>query len=60
MIRFENEESHIRMMVKGRFFHRDMHLRKNKEKELPLTAADPQGKRAARCVVNLVFFSPRI
>ena len=49
MIRFENEESHIRMMVKkGDLSYKiDMHQR----------AADPQGKGAAGGGESGVFFS---
>ena len=60
MIRFENEESHIRMMVKkGDLSYKiDMHLRKKQSKgSCHQRAADPQGQGSCWGVVNLVFFS---
>ena len=60
MIRFENEESHIRMMVKkGDFSYKiDMHLRKNKAKGVAINGLPIRKARELMGVVNLVFFSP--
>ena len=60
MIRFENEESHIRMMVKkGDFSYKiDMHLRKNKAKGVAINGVPIRKARELMGVVNLVFFSP--
>ena len=60
MIRFENEESHIRMMVKkGDLSYKiDMHLRKNKAKGVAINGLPIRKARELLGVVNLVFFSP--
>ena len=60
MIRFENEESHIRMMVKkgGLSYKVDMHLRKNKAKGVAINGLPIRKARELLGVVNLVFFSP--
>ena len=60
MIRFENEESHIRMMVKkGDLSYKiDMHLRKNKAKGVAINGLPIRKARVLLGVVNLVFFSP--
>ena len=60
MIRFENEESHIRMMVKkGELSYKiDMHLRKNKAKGVAINGLPIRKARELLGVVNLVFFSP--
>ena len=60
MIRFENEESHIRMMVKkGDLSYKiDMHLRKNKAKGVAINGLPIRKARELMGVVNLVFFSP--
>ena len=60
MIRFQNEEAHIRMMVKkGRPVYKiDMHLRKNKAKGVAINGIPIKKARELLGVVNLVFFSP--
>lgn len=60
MIRFKNEESHIRMMVKkGELSYKiDMHLRKNKAKGVAINGLPIRKARELLGVVNLVFFSP--
>ncbi|WP_353611168.1 AAA family ATPase [Ruminococcus sp. SR1/5] len=62
MIRFENEESHIRMMVKkGDLSYKiDMHLRKNKAKGVAINGLPIRKARELLGVVNLVFFLRRI
>ena len=62
MIRFENEESHIRMMVKkGELSYKiDMHLRKNKAKGVAINGLPIRKARELLGVVNLVFFLRRI
>jgi DNA replication and repair protein RecF len=60
MIRFDQDESHIRMMVnKDGVSHKiDMHLKKNKSKGIAIDGIPI--KKAAQLfgIVNLVFFSP--
>ncbi len=60
MIRFQNEESHIRMMVKkeGLSYKIDMHLRKNRAKGVAINGLPIKKARELLGVVNLVFFSP--
>ncbi len=60
MIRFEKEESHIRMMVKKDelSYKIDMHLRKNKAKGVAINGLPIKKGRELFGVVNLVFFSP--
>ena len=60
MIRFENDEAHIRMMVKkgGLSYKIDMHLRKNKAKGVAINGLPIRKARELLGVVNLVFFSP--
>lgn len=62
MIRFKNEESHIRMMVKkGELSYKiDMHLRKNKAKGVAINGLPIRKARELLGVVNLVFFLRRI
>lgn len=60
MIRFQNEEAHIRMMVKkdDLSYKIDMHLRKNKAKGVAINGIPIKKARELLGVVNLVFFSP--
>ncbi len=60
MIRFGEEESHIRMMVKKDelSYKIDMHLRKNKAKGVAINGLPIRKARELLGVVNLVFFSP--
>lgn len=60
VIRFDNEEAHIRMMVKkdGLSYKIDMHLRKNKAKGVAINGIPIKKARELLGVVNLVFFSP--
>lgn len=60
IIRFGQEESHIRMMVKkdGLSYKLDMHLRKNKAKGAAVNGLPVKKARELFGIVNLVFFSP--
>lgn len=60
IIRFDQEESHIRMMVNkdGMSYKIDMHLRKNKAKGVAINGLPIKKARELLGVVNLVFFSP--
>lgn len=60
MIRFQQEESHIRMMVKKdeMSYKIDMHLRKNKAKGVAINGIPIRKARELLGIVNLVFFSP--
>jgi DNA replication and repair protein RecF len=60
MIRFGEEESHIRMhVVKHGFTYQiDMHLKKNKAKGVAINGAPIKKARELFGIVNLVFFSP--
>lgn len=60
IIRFGEDESHIRMMVKkdGLSYKIDMHLRKNKAKGVAINGLPIRKARELLGVVNLVFFSP--
>lgn len=60
IIRFDQEESHIRMMVNkcGISYKIDMHLRKNKAKGVAINSLPIKKARELLGVVNLVFFSP--
>lgn len=60
MIRFGNEEAHIRMMVgkEGMSYKIDMHLRKNKAKGVAINGIPIKKARELLGVANLVFFSP--
>lgn len=61
IIRFQNEESHIRMIVRkdGLSYKIDMHLRKNKAKGVAINGVPIKKARELLGVVNLVFFSPQ-
>ena len=60
MIRFGEEEAHIRMMVNrdGLSYKIDMHLRKNKAKGVAINGLPIKKASELFGVVNLVFFSP--
>ena len=60
LIRFGEEESHIRMMIKkdGLSYKIDMHLRKNKAKGVAINGLPIKKARELFGIVNLVFFSP--
>ena len=60
IIRFGEEESHIRMMVKKDelSYKIDMHLRKNKAKGVAINGLPIKKARELFGIVNLVFFSP--
>jgi DNA replication and repair protein RecF len=60
IIRFGEEESHIRMhVVKHEFTYRiDMHLKKNKAKGVAINGSPIKKARELFGIVNLVFFSP--
>lgn len=60
MIRFGEEESHIRMCVKKNDFSYkiDMHLKKNKAKGIAINGLPIRKARELFGIVNLVFFSP--
>ena len=59
MIRFGQEDAHIRMMVKkdGLSYKLDMHLRKNKAKGAAVNGLPVKKARELFGIVNLVFFS---
>ena len=58
LIRFGEEESHIRMMIKkdGLSYKIDMHLRKNKAKGVAINGLPIKKARELFGIVNLVFF----
>ena len=60
MIRFDQEESHIRMVVKkeSASYRIDMHLKKNKAKGAAVNGLPIRKASELFGVVNLVFFSP--
>lgn len=60
MIRFQEEEAHIRMIVrKGEITRRiDMHLKKNKSKGIAIDGIPIRKASDLFGVVNMVFFSP--
>lgn len=60
IIRFEQEESHIRMQImKADVLHRiDMHLRKNKTKGIAIDRLPIRKSGELFGVVNVIFFSP--
>ena len=60
IIRFGEEESHNRMMVKKDelSYKIDMHLRKNKAKGVAINGLPIKKARELFGIVNLVFFSP--
>ena len=60
LIRFGEEESHIRMIIKkeGLSYKIDMHLRKNKAKGVAINGLPIKKARELFGIVNLVFFSP--
>ena len=60
IIRFEQDEAHIRMMVgkDSMSYKIDMHLRKNKAKGVAINGLPIKKARELLGVVNLVFFSP--
>ena len=60
MIRFEQDESHIRMMVKkdGVSHKIDMHLKKNKSKGIAIDGVPIRKASELFGIVNIVFFSP--
>ena len=60
MIRFDQEEAHIRMqVVKHEISYKiDMHLKKNKAKGIAINGIPVKKVRELFGIVNLVFFSP--
>lgn len=60
MIRFHQDESHIRMMVKkdGVSHKIDMHLKKNRSKGIAIDGIPIKKASQVFGIVNLVFFSP--
>ena len=60
MIRFEQDESHIRMFVnKDGISHKiDMHLKKNKAKGIAIDGIPIRRASELFGIVNIVFFSP--
>lgn len=60
LIRFDNEEAHIRMMVRKNdiSYKIDMHLRKNRAKGVAINGLPIKKARELLGVANLVFFSP--
>ncbi len=60
IIRFEEEDAHIRMMVKRNelSYKIDMHLRKNKAKGVAINGLPIRKAAELFSVVNFVFFSP--
>lgn len=60
IIRFGEEESHIRMNIKkdGISYKIDMHLKKNKAKGVAINGLPIRKARELFGIVNLVFFSP--
>ena len=60
MIRFGQDEAHIRMMVRkdGMSYKIDMHLKKNKAKGVAINGLPIRKASELFGVVNLVFFSP--
>lgn len=60
MIRFDQDESHIRMMVKkdGVSHKIDMHLKKNKSKGIAIDGVPIRKASELFGIVNIVFFSP--
>lgn len=60
IIRFHEEESHIRMMIRKdeMSYKIDMHLKKNKAKGVAINGLPIKKARELLGVVNLVFFSP--
>lgn len=60
MIRFQEEEAHIRIMVRkdSISYKIDMHLKKNKAKGVAINGIPIKKARELFGIVNLVFFSP--
>lgn len=60
LIRFSEEEAHIRMIVKKESitYRIDMHLKKNKAKGVAINGIPIRKARELFGIVNLVFFSP--
>ena len=60
IIRFHEDESHIRMMIRKdeMSYKIDMHLKKNKAKGVAINGLPIKKARELLGVVNLVFFSP--
>lgn len=60
MIRFTEEEAHIRMVVskKNISYRIDMHLKKNKPKGVAINGIPIKRARELFGIVNIVFFSP--
>ncbi len=60
IIKFQEDESHIRMMVakKNISYRIDMHLKKNKPKGVAINGIPIKKARELFGVVNIVFFSP--
>ena len=60
IIKFQEEESHIRMTVsrKNIKYRIDMHLKKNKAKGVAINGVPIKKARELFGIVNLVFFSP--
>ena len=60
MLRFGEEESHIRMVIQksGLSYRIDMHLKKNRAKGVAINGLPIRKARELFGIVNLVFFSP--
>lgn len=60
IIKFEKDESHIRMIVKKKQFSYkiDMHIKKNKPKGVAINGVPIKKARELFGIVNIVFFSP--
>lgn len=60
IIKFEEDESHIRMIVKKKQFSYkiDMHIKKNKPKGVAINGVPIKKARELFGIVNIVFFSP--
>lgn len=60
MIRFKEEEAHIRLMIRKNDlpYRIDMHLKKNKSKGVAINGIPIRKARELLGILNLVFFSP--
>lgn len=61
MIRFQNDESHIKLTVRKHdvpYLHRAMHLKKNKAKGVAHNGIPIRRASELFGIVNVVFFSP--
>lgn len=60
LIKFQEEESHLRMKLRknGSYYKIDMHLKKNKTKGIAINGVPIRKASELFGIVNLVFFSP--